>query len=86
MIMHFQKGWQILQDVNDAGEILEFYKPGFIGQEHANQVSEWEDLPELKHLQLKGRAQNGKGNEQDRRSRQKAAAEGRFHPYSTSNL
>ena len=52
MIMHFQKGWQILQDVNDAGEILEFYKPGFIGQEHANQVSEWEDLPELKHLQL----------------------------------
>ena len=52
MIMHFKKGWQILQDVHDAGEVIGFYKPGFIGQEQPNQVSEWEDLPELKHLQL----------------------------------
>lgn len=52
MIMHFKSGWQILQDVHDAGDIIGFYKPGFIGQEQANQVSEWEDLPELKHLQL----------------------------------
>jgi len=52
MIIDLKKGWQILQDVHDAGEILGFYRPGFIGQEQPNQVSEWEDLPELKHLQL----------------------------------
>lgn len=52
MILHFQKGWQILQDVHDAGERIGFFQPGFIGQEQPNQVSEWEDLPELKHLQL----------------------------------
>ena len=52
MILNFKKGWQILQDVHDAGEVLGMYKPGFIGQEQGNQISEWEDLPELKHLQL----------------------------------
>ena len=35
---------------------------------------------------MKGSAQNRQRNEQDRRGGGKAAAEGRFHSYSTSNL
>lgn len=52
MILNLKKGWQILQDVHDAGEILGLYKPGFGCRVQGNQISEWEDLPELKHLQL----------------------------------
>ena len=52
MVFNFKKGWQILQDVHDAGEILGLYRPGFGNCEQDNQMSEWEDLPELKQLQL----------------------------------
>ncbi len=51
MVINFKKGWQILQDVHDKGEVLGLYRDDFeitIG----NQISEWEDLLELKHLQL----------------------------------
>lgn len=51
MILNFKKGWQILQDVHDAGEALGLYKEGF-SPTVANQISEWEALPELRHLQL----------------------------------
>lgn len=51
MVLNFKKGWQILQDVHDDGETLKLYTNSFettVG----NQISEWEDLPELKQLQL----------------------------------
>ena len=51
MVINFKKGWQILQDVHDKGEVLGLYRDDFeitVG----NQISEWEDLLELKHLQL----------------------------------
>ncbi|MDO4548616.1 MAG: glycoside hydrolase family 2 TIM barrel-domain containing protein [Clostridia bacterium] len=51
MILNFKNGWSILQDVHDAGEKLGMYQPGFQGN-MGNQVSEWEYIPELKHLQL----------------------------------
>lgn len=51
MILNFKKGWQILQDVHDSGETLGLYKNGFSG-DLGNQISEWEELPDLKQLQL----------------------------------
>jgi len=45
--------WQILQDVHDTGEQLGLFRESFRDyQAIPNQLSEWEDLPELKHLQL----------------------------------
>lgn len=45
--------WKILQDVHDTGEKLGIFKLSFHDfQSIPNQLSEWEDLPELKHLQL----------------------------------
>jgi len=43
-------------------------------------------LQKIVHLQLKGSTQNRQRDQQDGRGGGKAAAEGRFHPYSTSNL
>lgn len=51
MNYNFKDGWKILQDVHDAGEILGLYKKEFMPTV-GNQISEWEDLPELKQLQL----------------------------------
>ena len=51
MILDLKQGWQILQDVHDAGEVLGLYRDGFTG-DLGNQISEWEALPELKQLQL----------------------------------
>ena len=50
--MNLNKDWMILQDVHNAGEKLEIYKDDFIFTSIATQISEWEPLDELKHLQL----------------------------------
>lgn len=45
--------WQILQDVHDHGEQLElFLNPNKYLLQTGAQISEWEQLPELKQLQL----------------------------------
>ena len=51
MILELNKNWQILQDVHDSGEQLGLYQEDF-SPTMGNQVSEWEELAELKHLQL----------------------------------
>lgn len=51
MILDLKHGWRILQDVHDTGERLGLFKEGF-QPTVANQISEWDELPELKHLQL----------------------------------
>lgn len=51
MVIDLKNGWQILQDVHDAGEQLGLYRPDF-QSDMGNQISEWEALPELKQLQL----------------------------------
>ena len=51
MIYNLKDGWKILQDVHDTGEKIGLYRPDFMA-DMGNQISEWEDLPELKHLQL----------------------------------
>lgn len=51
MLLNFKHGWKILQDVHDQGERLEIYEPDFEAT-MGNQISEWEDLSELKQLQL----------------------------------
>jgi len=45
-------GWNILQDVNNLGEKLGLYKPGFADTDVFRLISEWEKLPYLSHLQL----------------------------------
>ncbi len=45
--------WYILQDVHDHGEELELYlNPDKYLLQTGAQISEWEELPELKHLQV----------------------------------
>lgn len=51
MILDLRQGWKILQDVHDSGEKLGIFKPEFEA-DMGNQISEWENLPELKQLQL----------------------------------
>lgn len=51
-IMNLESGWYILQDVHDTGEELGLYKTGENFTEVGPQLSEWEELDELKHLQL----------------------------------
>lgn len=46
------KNWYILQDVHDAGEQLELFREENFLTEQGPQMSEWEELAELKHLQL----------------------------------
>lgn len=49
--LKLEHGWKILQDVHDQGEHLGLYRPDFhptVG----NQISDWEELKGLKHLQL----------------------------------
>ena len=52
MVIKLDKNWSILQDVHDAGEALGLQNPDFRCTDLGNQISEWEPLPELKHLQL----------------------------------
>lgn len=51
MVLNLNQGWKILQDVHDTGEVLGIYTPDF-APTTGNQISEWEALPALKHLQL----------------------------------
>lgn len=52
MELYLNKNWYILQDVHDAGEQLELFKEEDFLTEQGPQMSEWEAIPELKHLQL----------------------------------
>jgi beta-mannosidase len=52
MMLLLDKGWHILQDVHDTGELLEIYRDEFDFTAVGHQISEWEPLEELKHLQL----------------------------------
>ncbi len=52
MILELIKDWYILQDVHDTGEILELYKKDDFLTLQGPQMSEWEELPKLKQLQL----------------------------------
>lgn len=53
MKVNLNENWYILQDVHDTAEQLGLYREDF-GSNTAisNQMSEWESLPELRHLQL----------------------------------
>lgn len=52
MKLELKNNWHILQDVHDTGEQLEIYKEGFDIVAIGHQISEWEPIDELKHLQL----------------------------------
>ncbi|WP_424766429.1 glycoside hydrolase family 2 protein [Paenibacillus sp. sgz302251] len=52
MNLDLKKNWHILQDVHDTGEHLEIYKDGFDYVAIGHQMSEWEPIDELKHLQV----------------------------------
>jgi len=52
MIEIINDKWQIIQDVNDAGEKIGLFKDDADITTHGAQFSEWEELSELKHLQL----------------------------------
>ena len=47
-----EQNWYIMQDVNDICEELELYKGEEFLTEQGPQVSEWEPVGKLKHLQL----------------------------------
>ena len=44
--------WHIMQDVHDAGEELGVFRPEYYTQGVGEQISDWEKLPHLEHLQL----------------------------------
>ncbi|GGG00832.1 glycoside hydrolase family 2 protein [Paenibacillus abyssi] len=52
MNMELKRNWMILQDVHDTGEELGIYREGFNYVAIGHQISEWEPIDELKHLQL----------------------------------
>ncbi len=53
MLIDLSKGWKIFQDVNETAEALGVYREDFGAMtDLGNQISEWEDLPELRQLQL----------------------------------
>lgn len=52
MKTYLDKNWFILQDVHDAGEKLGLYEKEDFLTLQGPQMSEWEELPELKQLQL----------------------------------
>ena len=47
-----EKNWFVLQDIHDAGEQLHLYNNDDFLTMIGPQMSEWEAIPELKHLQL----------------------------------
>ena len=51
-VMNLENGWYILQDVHDTGEEQGLYTDRESFTEMGPQISEWEKLSELKHLQL----------------------------------
>lgn len=52
MKLDLKAGWQILQDIHNTGECLDLPSSDDKITTVGAQLSEWEDLPELKHLQL----------------------------------
>ena len=50
--IELKQGWKILQDVHDTGEKTGLYAVREADTSVGSQVSEWEELEELKHLQL----------------------------------
>jgi hypothetical protein len=52
MNLDLKKNWMILQDVHDTGEHLGIYRNDFDFVAVGHQISEWEQIDELKHLQL----------------------------------
>lgn len=52
MKLNLKQGWRVLQDVHDTAEQLKLYEDDSILTSMGAQLSEWEELPELKHLQL----------------------------------
>ena len=50
--IELKQGWKILQDVHDTGEKIGLYAAREADTSVGSQVSEWEELEELKHLQL----------------------------------
>lgn len=52
MNISLKQGWKILQDVHDTAEELGLFRDEAIQYTMGAQLSEWEDLPELKQLQL----------------------------------
>lgn len=51
-VINLNQGWKILQDVHDTGEKLKLYEEKESFTFGGAQISEWEPLEELKHLQL----------------------------------
>ncbi|MCI6006565.1 MAG: glycoside hydrolase family 2 TIM barrel-domain containing protein [Blautia sp.] len=51
-IVQLSKGWKILQDVHNIGEQVKLFEKWEADTEVGSQISEWEELKELKHLQL----------------------------------
>ncbi len=51
-VVMLNKNWNVLQDVHDTGEKLGLYKEKVAFTDTMSQMSEWEELGELKHLQL----------------------------------
>ena len=49
--IELKQGWKILQDVHDTGEKIGLYAAREADTSVGSQVSEWEELEELKHLQ-----------------------------------
>ena len=52
MKLDLSNSWQVLQDVHDTGEKLGIYKDDYTFTAVGPQISEWEPIAELKHLQL----------------------------------
>lgn len=50
--MRLDKNWTVLQDVHNTGELIGLYREHFQNTLIAHQMSEWEPIDELKHLQL----------------------------------
>lgn len=49
---NLDKNWSVIQDVHDLGEKLGLYKPDWDPCEIGHQISEWEPIESLGHLQL----------------------------------
>ena len=52
MRISLRSGWEILQDVHDNGENCRLQESRGQNTDIGMAISQWESLPELKHLQL----------------------------------
>jgi len=51
-VIDLNKGWGIMQDVHELGEMRGVYKPGWNPNDVGGAFSEWQAIPRLEHLQL----------------------------------